>query len=34
LKKELDLAEIYKTPYSETIVKEKDGAEKVNFLHY
>lgn len=34
LKNELELAETCKTPYSETIVKEKDGTEKAYFLHY
>lgn len=34
LKKELDLAEMCKTPYSETIIKEKDGTEKAYFLNY
>jgi len=34
LKKGLDLAEICKTPYRETIIKEKDGTEKVYFLDY
>ena len=34
LKKGVDLAETCKTPYRETIIKEKDGTEKVYFLDY
>ncbi len=34
LKTELDLAGMCKTPYSETIIKEKDGTEKAYFLNY
>ncbi|MCP4685598.1 MAG: transposase, partial [bacterium] len=29
-----DLAAICKTPYAETIIKEKNGAEKAYFIHY
>lgn len=34
MKTELDIAECCKMPYSETIIKEKDGAEKAYFLDY
>lgn len=30
----VELAEICKTPYAETIVKEKDGEEKAYFIHF
>ena len=33
-KSEMELAEICKTPYAETIVKEKDGKEKSYFIHF
>ena len=33
-KSEMELAAICKTPYAETIVKEKDGKEKSYFIHF
>ncbi len=33
-KNEMELAETCKTPYAETVVKEKDGKEKAYFIHF
>ncbi len=33
-KNEMELAETCKTPYAETVVKEKDGEEKTYFIHF